>query len=133
MAEVRPGGDGGLITIHEVEELLERHPFLPKPRYVFMVEDIVIAPLSENLVALVKGATPIERRDAIILSILADEATVVHEVLHTMGLSELGARVLAPLLVWLRRVAPPLHAAGKVKYVEVARPHPKVRVYELVT
>jgi hypothetical protein len=102
-----------MITIHEVEELLERHPFLPKPKYILMVEDIVIAPLSENLVALVKGATPIERRDVIILSILADEVTVVHEVLHTMGLGELGARVLAPLLVWLRRVAPPLQRAWR--------------------
>jgi hypothetical protein len=122
-----------LITIYEVEELLEKHPFLPKPRYIFMVEDIVIAPLSENLVALVKGATPVNRQDVIMLTILADEVTVVHEVLHTMGLGELGARVLAPILVWLRRLVPPVTREGKVRYVEVARPHPKVRVYELVS
>jgi hypothetical protein len=67
------------------------------------------------------------------LTILADEVTVIHEVLHTMGLGELGARLLAPILVWLRRIAPPVLFTEKVKYVEVARPHPKVRVYELIT
>jgi hypothetical protein len=58
--------------------------------------------------------------------------TVIHEVLHTMGLGEVGARLLAPLLVWLRRLVPPILHTGRVSYVEVARPHPKVRVYELV-
>jgi hypothetical protein len=122
-----------LMTIEEVEELLERHPLLPKPKYIFMVEEVVVAPLSENLVLLIRGATPIHRNDVIILTLLADEVTVIHEVLHTMGFGELGATVLAPLLVRLRRLVPPVLRAGRVKYVEVARPHPKVRVYELVT
>jgi hypothetical protein len=122
-----------LITIEEVEELLERHPFLPKPRYIFMVEDIVVAPVSENLFLLIRGATPIHRNDVIILTLLADEVTVIHEVLHTMGFGEVGARILAPLLVWLRRLTPPVLYAWRVRYAEVARPHPKVRVYELVS
>jgi hypothetical protein len=122
-----------MITIYEIEELLERHPLLPKPRYIFMVEDIVVAPLAENLVLLVKGATPVNRQDVIMLTILADEVTVIHEVLHTMGLGELGARLLAPILVRFRRLVPPVMREGKVKYAEVARPHPKVRVYELVS
>jgi hypothetical protein len=122
-----------MMTIHEVEELLEKHPFLPKPRYIFMVEDIVVAPLSENLYLLIRGATPIHRNDVIILTLLADEVTVVHEVLHTMGFGELGARILAPILVRFRRLVPPVMHESKVRYVEIARPHPKVRVYELVS
>jgi hypothetical protein len=50
-----------------------------------------------------------------------------------MGFGEVGARLLAPLLVWLRRLAPPVLHTGRVRYVEVARPHPKVKVYELVS
>jgi hypothetical protein len=121
------------MTIEEVEALLERHPFLPKPKYIFMVEDIVVAPLSENLVLVIRGATPIHRNDVIILTLLADQVTVIHEVLHTMGFGEIGARILAPLLVWFRKLMPPVMQGGKVKYAEVARPHPKVRVYELVS
>jgi hypothetical protein len=98
-----------------------------------MVEDIVVAPVSENLFLLIRGATPIHRNDVIILTLLADEVTVIHEVLHTMGFGEIGASLLAPLLVWLRRLAPPTLHTGRVRYVEVARPHPKVRAYELVS
>jgi hypothetical protein len=122
-----------MITIEEVEELLEKHPFLPRPKYIFMVEDIVVAPVSENLFLLIRGATPIHRNDVIILTLLADEVTVIHEVLHTMGLGEVGARILAPMLVWFRKLVPPVLHTGRVRYVEVARPHPKVRVYELVS
>jgi len=98
-----------------------------------MVEDIVVAPVSENLFLLIRGATPIHRNDVIILTLLADEVTVIHEVLHTMGFGEVGARILAPMLVWFRKLVPPVVDTGRVKYVEVARPHPKVRVYELVS
>jgi hypothetical protein len=116
------------VDIEELERIMAEHPWLPKPRYVFMVKETVRAQI-DGSVLIFKGATPIEARDRIALTPDADDVTVVHEILHTMGFGELGAYALSPAIRLFRKVVPPL-LKQEVKYRKVAQPHPSVEVYE---
>jgi len=114
------------MRIEELEELLSKHPFLPKPKYVFMIEERVIAEL--NGYSFVRGATPKWRGDVIILTPDARHDTVVHEVIHTLGFGELVANLLSPRIAKLRELIPPI-ISSNVKYSFSHSPHPKVKVY----
>jgi len=117
------------MDISEVEKILAEHPLLPKPRYVLLTEEPVTANVDGMLVF--RGLTPKWRKDAIVLTPLANDETVVHEVLHTLGFGELGAYTLAPLLRRLRKLLPPL-LRGNVKYRFKGYVHPKIKLYERV-
>jgi hypothetical protein len=116
------------VNIEELERILSEHPWLPKPRYVFIVKERVYGLVDGSLVVF-KGAT--NARDRIALTVDADDVTVVHEILHTMGFGELGAYALAPAVRAFRRLVPPL-LRRSVKYRKVGSPHPLVDVYERV-
>ena len=118
------------MRIEELEAILAKHPYLPKPRYVYMVEERVIAEYGD-LSLIVKGAAPKCRRDTIVLTPDAGHDTVVHEILHTMGFGELGASVLGKRIASLREVLPPA-LPMEVRYKYAGSPHPKVKVYERV-
>ena len=117
------------MDIAELERIMAEHPWLPKPRYVFMVREHVYG-VADGLLLVFKGATPAGAGDRIAVTPDADDVTVVHEMLHLAGLGELGAYALAPMLRRLRRVVPPLIRA-QVRYRYAGRPHPLVEVYEL--
>jgi len=70
--------------IEEVEEILKLHPYLPKPKFVYLVEEPVML-IADHVVAYVRGATPKDNKDVIVLTPLASHATVVHEIIHTLG------------------------------------------------
>jgi len=114
------------MDISEVERVLAQHPFLKKPKYVYVVEEPVT--LQTNGMILFAGLTPKWRRDTIVLTPVASDVTVVHEVLHTMGAGEAVAYKLAPLLRWFRSVVPPL-LRRRVKYKYASSPHPKMKLY----
>jgi len=116
------------MDIKEIEAILEQHPFLKKPKYIYMIDDIVYERL-DGLTLLYSGITPKWRKDLIALTKTANDETVVHEVLHTIGLGELGAHVLAPVLRRFRSIVPPM-LKTKVEYQYVGSPNPKVRVFE---
>jgi hypothetical protein len=118
------------MSIEELERILAEHPWLPKPRYVYLVKARVYGVVDGSVVVF-KGAAPVSPRDRIALTADADDVTVVHEVLHTMGFGELGAHLLAPCIRAFRRAVPPL-IRREVKYVKVSEPHPLVEVYERV-
>jgi hypothetical protein len=118
------------MNIEELEKFLSEHPFLPKPKYVFMVEERVVAELG-NLLIIFKGVTPKDLRDRIALTPDANDVTVVHELLHLAGLDEIGAYLLAPRIRKFREIFPPI-LKSEVKYREIDRPHPKVRVFERI-
>jgi len=118
------------MNIEELEKILSEHPFLPKPKYIFMVEERVVAEIG-NLLIIFKGATPRHLRDRIALTPDANDVTVVHEMLHLAGLDEIGAYLLAPKIREFRKVFPPI-IKSEVKYREIDRPHPKVRVFERI-
>lgn len=83
----------------EIRSTLERLPrFIPMPREVIVLDGVL--EVGDQIAV---GANP-QRTDpqTIILSPLADEETLVHEVLHTAGLGEMGAYAISPLLT--RRV-----------------------------
>ena len=118
------------MDIEELERILTEHPWLPRPRYVYLVKARVYGVVDGSVVVF-KGAAPVSPRDRIALTVDADDVTVVHEVLHTMGFGELGAHLLAPRIRAFRRIAPPL-IRREVKYAKVSEPHPLVEVYERV-
>jgi hypothetical protein len=118
------------LNIEELERILTDHPWLPKPRYVYLVKAHVYG-VVDGAVVVFRGATPISPRDRIALTPDADDVTVVHEVLHTVGFGELGAHLLAPHIRAFRRILPPL-IKREVKYEKVSEPHPLVEVYERV-
>jgi len=49
------------VDIEELERILAEHPWLPKPKYVFMVNEKVYG-LADGTLLVYKGATPIASR-----------------------------------------------------------------------
>ena len=118
------------MRLEELEQILKLHPFLPKPQYVVVVEEPVLA-LMDGLVALVRGATPTWRRDMIVVTPFAGHDTVVHEIIHTMGFGEVAATIGGAVLARLREVFKPI-IKYDVKYELASTPHPKVKIYRRV-
>lgn len=117
------------MDIAELERIMAEHPWLPKPKYVYMVKERVVGVLNHQALVLFKGATPKGAGDRIAIMPDADDVTVVHELLHLAGLGEPGAYALAPLVRRLRKRLPPL-LKWEVKYRPIGSPHPSVEVYE---
>jgi len=109
---------------------MAEHPWLKKPKFVFMVKERVYG-VGDGYLLIFKGATPEGYDDRIALTPDADDVTVVHEMLHLMGLRELGAYALAPMLRKVRKVVPPV-VKREVRLRKVGDPHPSVEVYEVV-
>jgi hypothetical protein len=118
------------VDIAELERILAEHPWLPKPRYVFMVKERVYG-VVDGMVITYRGATPIGSRDRMALTPDADDVTVVHELLHVAGLGEVAAYMLAPLIRAIRKRVPSIIKC-EVKLRKVAQPHPSVEVYEVL-
>jgi len=118
------------MNIEELENIMAEHPWLPKPRYVFMVKERVIGQINGTIIF--KGATPIFSKDRIAITPDADDTTIVHEMLHLLGFGELGAYTLSPILRRIRQIFPPL-LKKEVKYHKIQQPHPLVEIYELET
>jgi len=118
------------MEIEELEKILSLHPFLPKPKYIVEVDELLFASI-ENYIAIVKGATPKWRRDMIVVTPLSDHETVVHEVIHTLGFGELAAEIGGRVLSRLRNIIPPI-VNKNVSYELYDQPHPKVKIYKLV-
>jgi hypothetical protein len=109
---------------------MSEHPWLPKPKYVFMVSERVVASLDGYLL-IFKGITPVNMRDRIALTPDANDVTVVHELLHLAGFNEFGAYILSPIIRLFRKIVPPI-IKSEVKLRKIAQPHPSVSVYEVV-
>jgi hypothetical protein len=120
----------GTLRLEELERILKLHPFLPKPSYVVVVEEPVLAQL-DGLVALVRGAAPAWRRDMIVVTPFAGHDTVVHEIIHTMGFGEVAATIGGAALSRLREVFKPI-VKYDVKYELASSPHPRVKIYRRV-
>ena len=116
--------------IEEVEEILKLHPYLPKPKFVYLVEEPVML-IADHVVAYVRGATPKDNKDVIVLTPLASHSTVVHEIIHTLGGGEISATILGNVLARFREIFPPM-IKRDVKYEFVGKVHPKISVYKKV-
>ena len=103
-----------MLTIRDVEEVFEQHPWLRPPRNVIIIKEPVEMVEGYRKI-LFAGLTPSWKRDTIILSSLATPETVVHETIHTYGLGETAAWTLAPKLRQFRQAFPPL-LKRRVKY-----------------
>jgi hypothetical protein len=103
------------LDIEEVERILNAFPLLPKPKYVFMIEEDVKQKLNGEIIY--RGLTPKWRSDVIILTPRADKETVVHEFLHTLGLGEEAAYILSPIITKVATMRPSLLRRG-AKYRE---------------
>lgn len=116
-----------MLTVRELEEIMSEHPFLPKPRFVYMVKGRVVGVFNGYPVE-VRGAAHRELRDRIAVTNSATDVTVVHEMLHLAGVGEVGAYLFAPAIRMFRRVVKPVFRK-QVRLVKVSQPHPDVEVY----
>ena len=116
------------MDIEELERIMAEHPWLPRPRYVYLVKERVVGHV-EGATLIFRGATPIGSSDRMALTPDADDVTVVHEMLHLLGFGELAAYPLAPLIRAFRRAFPPI-IRREVRYKKVEEPHPSIEVYE---
>lgn len=82
------------MEILEVGEILGMYRLLPKPQNVIIVGERV----SEGP-QYYRGLAPSGRSDVIVLTTDGNSETVLHEDLHTMGFDELGAGLLAKILI----------------------------------
>ena len=89
----------------EIVEVLESHPWLPRPKYIYVLNAPVVFP---QLKAIVFGLNPGFERDTIILASNATPETVVHECIHVARLGGFAAYTLAPRLRRFRERIPPL-------------------------
>ncbi|MEM4147347.1 MAG: hypothetical protein QXH41_06675 [Metallosphaera sp.] len=96
-----------MATIQDVEEVLSRHVMIRPPKNVIVVEDIVVDRIykenGKTRAILVNGATPPWLEDVIIVTPTGTQETVLHELLHTYGLDEVGAYTFSPILFNLRK------------------------------
>jgi len=118
------------LDISEVERVLKSTKFLPLPRHVIIIDEPVTKNFSHYVVHYA-GLTPKWRRDTIILTSLADEETVLHELAHSaLGAGELLATLFGKVMKFKSRftlIPRPL----KFQYVEAKSPHPKMKHYLL--
>lgn len=103
-----------MLTKDDIERILEKYPWLPKPKYIYILNAPIIYP---ELRAKIIGINPAYERQTVILSSDADEETLVHECIHVAGLGEIAAYGLAPRIVKFRKFVPPL-VKKKVRYEE---------------
>jgi hypothetical protein len=86
------------MDIREVEEILSSFPVLRKPTHILFIQE----PVYKNHTYVYRGATFLGS-DVIALTPHANDETVVHEFLHTLGIGEFGAYKLAPILNKIRK------------------------------
>ena len=98
----------------DVERILAEHPWLPRPKYIYILNAPVVFP---ELRALVHGLNPGFERDTVILGATATPETLIHECIHVARLGEIAAYNLAPRILKLRERFPAL-IQRPVKYRE---------------
>lgn len=85
-----------MLTIEDIERLLNEYYIIVPPDHIIILDKPVIG--LKPFLAVYKGLQPVWRPDIIILTPLADEETLIHEILHTYGFGEFiayhGARIL---------------------------------------
>jgi len=79
------------MRIEEISEILGLYPLLFKPKHILITHE----PITDGSFA---GLQPKWRSDVIVLGKDADKETLIHEILHTMGLGEFAAYPLAKIL-----------------------------------
>lgn len=82
------------LTVEEVQEVFNRVPFLPVPQELVILDGVVQTGPRRMAV----GATPVADRNRMILTPLSNEDTVIHESIHGMGLGEVAAYGMTPML-----------------------------------
>lgn len=117
------------MDISEVEYLLRTTRFLPLPKHVILIDEPVTENFSHQVIQYA-GLTPKWRRDTIILTSLADEETVFHELGHTVGLGEVGATIFGKFMKFRSRFRL-LPLPRRFKYVESESPSRKLKHYVL--
>jgi hypothetical protein len=78
--------------MEEIEQVYATHPWLPRPKHIIMLDGDVQIPGATAV-----GLTP-SGESVMILTPLSDEDTVIHESIHLLGLGELAAYTLSPIL-----------------------------------
>ena len=89
------------MEISEVEEILGLYRF-PKPQHIIAVRE----PVERRLDGVIyyRGLQPRDRSDTIVLTPQSIDETVPHEIMHTLGLEEVGATLLGRVMVVKYRV-----------------------------
>jgi len=86
------------VRIEELEDILSFYRFLPKPRNVVLVGETVTGRVNQRQLRL-RGLKPADKKDTIVLTPDATPNTVLHEILHMLGLrNELITQLLGNLL-----------------------------------
>lgn len=80
------------LTKEEIEEVYASHPWLPRPKHIIMLDGDVKVPEGTAI-----GLTP-AGESVMILTPLSDQETILHESIHLLGLGEVAAYTLGPLL-----------------------------------
>jgi len=101
-----------MLSTEDIIRTLERHPWLPRPKYIYILNAPVIFP---ELRAIVNGLNPGWERETVILASTATPETLIHECIHVAHLGEIAAHLLSPVIYRFRRVIPPI-ISRPVKY-----------------
>ena len=103
-----------MLQREDIERILTEHPWLPRPKYIYILNAPVIFP---ELRAIVHGINPGFERDTVILGTTATAETLIHECIHVARLGEFAAYNLAPRILKFRERFPAL-IRRPVKYRE---------------
>jgi len=117
-----------MLSREDVERFFENHPFLRRPRLIYILEAPIISP---ELKAKILGLNPAFERSTAILSVEASEETLAHETLHTMFIGEVLAPRLARFLVEFRRAFPPVLVRRRARYREKVMDSEELKRYGL--
>jgi len=94
-----------MLSTEDIIRTLERHPWLPRPKYIYILNAPVIFP---ELRDVVNGLNPGWERETVILSSTATPQTFIHECIHVAYLGEIVAHFLTPLIHRFREFIPPI-------------------------
>jgi len=103
-----------MLTRADIEETLERHPWLKPPKFVYILDAPIVYP---KLRAFVYGLNPAFERETVILAGNSTKRTFLHETIHRMRLGEILAPFLTERLIRFRQIFPALRRR-RVEYDE---------------
>jgi len=88
----------------QIEYLLSEFYIVEPPEHIIILDKPAAHISHSGGLAVYSGLQPKWRKDLIILTPLADEETLFHEIIHTYGFGELGATVLGKFFAIRSRI-----------------------------
>lgn len=91
------------MTKEDIEDIFSHYFVIEPPKHVIVLNKDAIK-MDRDKIIFLKGFQPKDDPDIVFITPRGDDETAIHEAIHTMGFSELGARTLGRLFIMKYRI-----------------------------